>query len=85
MAQSLDGLPEKFWDSELDEIRTDSLVKFYQVLEQKLGALAGRATPDDPNGYDIQTDNQLFTSDPDVNARLHAAGFSQDRRKPSMT
>jgi hypothetical protein len=79
MAQSPDGLPEKFWDSELGEIRTDSLVKSYQALEQKLGALAGRATPDDPNGYEIQTDNQLFTSDPDVNARLHAAGFSQEQ------
>jgi hypothetical protein len=78
-ASAPDGLPEKFWDTERGEIRTDSLVKSYQALEQKLGALAGRVTPDDPDGYNIQSDNDMFSSDPDVNTRLHAAGFSQEQ------
>lgn len=73
------GLPEKFWDSERGELRSDSLIKSYQALEQKLGALAGRGVPDDPGGYDIKAENELFGSDPDVNARLHAAGFSQEQ------
>ena len=73
------GLPEKFWDAERGELRADSLVKSYQALEQKLGALAGHGIPDDPGGYDIKTEGGLFTSDPEVNALLHAAGFTQEQ------
>jgi hypothetical protein len=73
------GLPEKFWDAELGELRVDSLVKSYQALEQKLGALAGHGVPDDPGGYDIKTEDGLFASDPEVNALLHAANFTQDQ------
>ncbi len=73
------GLPEKFWDAERGELRADSLVKSYQALEQKLGTLAGHGVPDDANGYDIKTEDGLFTSDPKVNALLHAAGFSQEQ------
>lgn len=32
--------------------------------------------PDGPDGYDIQTRHELLTSDPQVNARLHEAGFT---------
>jgi hypothetical protein len=78
-AQPPEGLPEKFWDGETGQIRTDNLVKSYQALEQKLGGLTGRVTPDGPDGYEIKSDNELFTSDPDVNARLHGAGFSQEQ------
>jgi hypothetical protein len=73
------GLPEKFWDAERGELRADSLVKSYQALEQKLGALAGHGVPDDPGGYDIKTEDGLFASDPEVNTRLHAAGFTQEQ------
>jgi len=71
------GLPEKFWDAERGQLRTESLVKSYRALEQKLGALAGGGVPDDAGGYDIKIDNQIIASDPAVNARLHAAGFTQ--------
>ncbi len=74
-----DGLPEKFWDAETGELRTDSLVKSYLSLEQKLGAAGGLGVPDDPGGYDIKSDDALFESDPEVNAKLHAAGFSQEQ------
>ena len=73
------GLPEKFWDSERGELRSESLIKSYQALEQKLGTLAGRGAPDDPGDYVIKSENELFTSDPDVNSKLHAAGFSQEQ------
>lgn len=79
LPQAPDGLPEKFWDSERGELRSGSLVKSYQALEQKLGAMTGREVPDDPGGYAIKSDNELFSSDPDVNGRLHAAGFSQEQ------
>ncbi|MDA1089464.1 MAG: hypothetical protein O3A85_04015 [Proteobacteria bacterium] len=71
------GLPDKFWDSERGELRSESLIKSYQALEQKLGALAGRGVPDSADGYDIKTENDMFASDPVVNAKLHASGFSQ--------
>lgn len=73
------GLPDKFWDQDKGEVRTDSLVKSYRSLEQKLGALAGQGVPDDADGYDIKTENELFASDPALNAQLHAAGFSQEQ------
>ncbi|MBC8337144.1 MAG: hypothetical protein H8E39_00495 [Alphaproteobacteria bacterium] len=79
MPQPPEGLPEKFWDAERGEIRTDGLLKSYQALEQKLGAVGGLGVPDDAGGYEIQVENELFTSDPEVNARLHAAGFSQEQ------
>lgn len=71
------GLPEKFWDAERGAIRTESLVKSYRALEQKLGALAGGGVPADASGYDIKPASEVITSDPEVNARLHAAGFNQ--------
>jgi len=74
-----DGLPEKFWDADNGQLRTDSLVKSYLSLEQKLGALAGRGVPDSADSYDIKMDDALFASDPEINAKLHASGFSQDQ------
>lgn len=72
-----EGLPEKFWDAERGEVRTESLVKSYRALEQRLGALGGDGVPTDPGGYDITLENEIIASDPEVNARLHAAGFNQ--------
>ncbi len=37
------------------------------------------AVPDDPDGYDITTDSDVVTPDPEVNKRLHEAGFTQDQ------
>ena len=57
----------------------DNLIKSYLSLEQKLGAAGGLGVPGDPNEYDIKVEDALFESDPDVNARLHAAGFSNEQ------
>ena len=73
------GLPEKFWDSERGELRTETLIKSYRSLEQKLGALGGQGVPADPGGYEIKSGNDLIASDPQVNERLHTAGFSQEQ------
>jgi hypothetical protein len=32
--------------------------------------------PDSPDGYDIRTRHQMLASDPDINTRLHEAGFT---------
>ncbi|HJL18345.1 MAG TPA: hypothetical protein RMH99_21965 [Sandaracinaceae bacterium LLY-WYZ-13_1] len=35
--------------------------------------------PDDPDGYEIATESDLVAPDPEVNKRLHEAGFTQDQ------
>jgi hypothetical protein len=73
------GIPEKFWDEELGEIRTDGLVKSYIELERKLGGLSEKSAPGTPEEYKINVDNEILASNPEVNKRLHAAGFTQEQ------
>jgi hypothetical protein len=70
-----DFLPEKFWDPDKGEARIETLARSYAELEKKLGAGAG--VPADPSGYRIESRNETVTSDPEVNALLHKAGFTQ--------
>lgn len=74
-----EDVPEKFWDSETAQIRTDALVKSYRELERKLGSTVYREPPADPEDYNIEIGNEFLASDPEVNKRLHAAGFSEDQ------
>jgi len=101
-----DGVPEKFWDPEAGQLRTDALLKSYLELERRLGADAQAARdpaladdeaiaapeetaavedapppniPADPDGYEIATESDLVAPDPEVNKRLHEAGFTQDQ------
>jgi len=79
ISQKPDEVPDKFWDNESGQIRTDALVKSYRELERKLGSTVYREPPADPDDYNIQISNDFITSDPDINKRLHAAGFSEDQ------
>lgn len=72
-----EGLPDKFWDPEGERVRTDALAKSYRELEQKLGGTLGRGVPETPDGYEIQLDDPRMEVDPNVNHRLHEAGFNQ--------
>ncbi len=72
-----DGLGEKFWDRDKGEIRTEALIKSYRALERKLGGLDGRGVPETADGYEIETEGELLTADPEVNEILHEAGFTQ--------
>ena len=73
------GIPEKFWDDEKGELRTEALVKSYVELERKLSGLSARDPPARPEDYAIKIETELLESDPDLNRRLHAAGFSQEQ------
>lgn len=73
------GIPEKFWDEEKSELRTEALVKSYVELERKLSGLSARELPARPEDYDIKIQTELLESDADLNRRLHAAGFSQEQ------
>ena len=74
-----EGVPEKFWDPEKGALRSDALVKSYRELERKLGAAPQNDIPDSPEGYQVDAPNDLITADADVNARLHAAGFTSQQ------
>lgn len=79
-------LPEKFWDGETGEIRLDELIQSYIALEKKLSGTVpledksriykALGVPETPEGYCVQCDHGLFTPDADLNARLHAEGFT---------
>jgi hypothetical protein len=87
------GVPDKFWDREAGAIRTDALLKSYLELERKLGTMVplpghddheGRqrllhvlGVPDAADDYQIEARDELLRPAPELNARLHLAGFTQ--------
>src|SRR5919202_193006 len=92
VAQRPADVPEKFWDAATGTIRTEALLKSYAELERKLGSTgqegelgeAARARlldmlgrPATPEEYRIEPPHEAVTPDHEVNARLHAAGFTQ--------
>ncbi|MCW9035580.1 MAG: hypothetical protein OQK35_05660 [Alphaproteobacteria bacterium] len=70
-------LPEKFWDPEKGEARVDALAQSYSELEKRLGTASD--VPGDADGYEIAPPHELLQSSPEVNARLHSAGFSKSQ------
>jgi hypothetical protein len=89
------GVPEKFWDREAGAIRTDALLKSYVELERKLGSMVPLPGDDDQEGrerlrrvlgvpanaeeYRIEARDELLEPTPEINARLHQAGFTQEQ------
>lgn len=83
-------IPDKFWDAQTGAVRTDDLVRSYCELEKRLSAgfkmpddeegrmkiLRALGCPDSPDGYVIEMKDGLLQPDTDVNARLHAKGFT---------
>ncbi|ACJ00683.1 capsid assembly protein [Rhodospirillum centenum] len=79
-------VPEKFWDARAGAVRLEALLKSYLELEKRLGAAsppvappAAARLPETAEGYCIACDHGLFGPDPEINARLHAAGFTPDQ------
>lgn len=83
-------LPEKFWDPEGKKPRLDVMSKSYGELERKLSSMMpgpqapefdqavrkALGVPEAPDAYRIALKDDLLQIDPEVNKRLHAAGFS---------
>lgn len=69
-------VPEKFWDPETNSVRTEALAKSYAELERRFGGRGDTGIPDTPEGYRIETESGMLASDPEVNAKLHEAGFT---------
>lgn len=72
-------LPEKFWDADAGNVRVDALAKSYVELERRLGGQG--AVPAAPDAYDIPSVENGIGPDPEVNARLHGAGFTNDQAR----
>ncbi len=70
-------VPAKFWDPQRESLRVEELLKSYLDLERRLGHLASGGVPDTSDGYRIVRRPSGLESDAAVNARLHAAGFTQ--------
>ncbi len=69
-------IPEKFWDSEKGAIHTERLWRSYQELERQFSSRKN-AVPASHEDYCLDCGDR--TPDPEVNAVLHKAGFSNDQ------
>ncbi len=89
-------IPEKFWDAERAEIRTEALLKSYAELERRLtrslplpadaeDTVALRRIrqalgwPESPDEYEINPAHPALEVDPELNRRLHEAGFTREQ------
>lgn len=87
------GVPEKFWDAQKKEIRTEALLSSYLALEKKLArmmpapetpedkirVLKSLGMPETPDDYQVTLSNDLLSVDPEMNARLHGKGFTLEQ------
>ena len=88
-----DYVPEKFWNAQRGAIESEALARAYAELERKMsGYVPGPSSPDwqgtvrralgvpdSPEGYRLAIKDDFLQVDPEVNARLHAAGFSPEQ------
>lgn len=69
-------IPEKFWDAEKGDIHTGRLWRSYQELEREF-SIRKNAVPASHEEYCLDCGDR--SSDPEVNAVLHKAGFTNDQ------
>lgn len=74
-----EGLPRKFWDETAGAVRMEAMIKSYGDLERKLGGRTEPDIPETPDDYNIDTDDLALEADPEINARLHQAGFTREQ------
>lgn len=73
-------VPDRFWDKNRGSVRIEALLRSYADLERRLEETSHLpGLPDSHEGYVIQSRHSLLSSDPEVNRRLHGAGFTQDQ------
>ncbi len=72
-------LPERFWNEDTGAVRADELVAAYLDLERQIDEGRRGDVPARPDDYVIKVDGDLFSSDEEVNKKLHAAGFNQEQ------
>jgi len=70
-------IPEKFKDPETGGLQSEKLLKSYMELERKMSE--GPSAPKTPDEYQLDVSHGMFDIDPEVNARLHQCGFTNDQ------
>ena len=75
-----DYLPEKFWNDQTGETRIEALAQSYSELEKRFTSenLASQV-PETVEDYRIEAPSDLLESAPEINTRLHDAGFTQEQ------
>ncbi len=87
------NVPDKFWNADKKEIRIDSLLNSYLALEKRLSKMVPipetdddkkrlqkiLGCPDCADDYQVTLKNDVIDIDPELNARLHAKGFTNDQ------
>ena len=87
------NLPEKFWDADTGTVRVEALLSSYLALEKKLSSTIpfpasdedrirtykALGLPDTPDDYALDLDGNIFDADSEINARLHATGFTPEQ------
>ncbi len=71
------NIPEKFKDPATGEVKLESLLSSYGELERKMSA--SPRPPKTPGDYCINCDHGYFGVDQDLNAKLHAKGFTNEQ------
>ena len=78
-AQCPPYLPQKFWDGSTGQPRIEQMAKSYKEMERKVGTGAHKNIPGHHSEYCMECKSELFGNNEAVNARLHAAGFTQEQ------
>lgn len=73
----IQAVPQKFKDPQSGAINVPAIVNSYAELERRMSGHAG--APKSPDDYCIECKHGMFTSDKEVNTRLHAKGLSQEQ------
>lgn len=71
------SIPDKFKHPETGELNTESLLTSYSELEKRLSRVP--SAPKSADEYCINCDHGYFGVDNDLNAKLHAKGFTNDQ------
>ncbi len=70
-------IPDKFKDPSTGELKVESLLTSYSELEKRLSKTP--SVPKSPDDYCVDCDHGYFTIDKDLNAKLHAKGFTNEQ------
>lgn len=88
-----EGIPEKFWDADKQEIRVEALLNSYLALEKRFSKMVPLpendddkkrlhkilGCPDCAEDYQVTLQNDWIGIDPELNARLHQKGFTNEQ------
>ena len=88
-----ENVPEKFWDGDKKEIRTEALLNSYLALEKRFSKMVPvpeteddrkriqklLGLPESADLYEVDLKSDIIDIDPELNARLHAKGFTNEQ------